>query len=221
MLKNRGKHYREWLTRRVETEICRSFLHTWNIRRHPIIGHGPRPALPNQRRLFAELHFLRRLDKSPTPAFEEVRHHHLDSRVQHQLKYFAEKQKAAEKTYAKYEWWSKTCTVGAAVAALSVFLTLLLKDANNRFLHVFEFLGIVLPLGGSAAGLLMITEEASRRVTRYDQMKSAIERLKPIGYTSRGRAAPGGNPLFEILSACIESVNCLSSATCLADDTPY
>jgi hypothetical protein len=179
MLKNRGKHYREWLSRRVETEICRSFLHTWNIRRHPIIGHEPRAALPNQRRLFAELRFLRRLDKSPTPPFEDVRQDYLEGRVQHQLKYFDEKQKAAKKTYAKYEWWSKTCTIGAALAALAV-LTLLLTDANHKFLHVFEFLGIVLPLGSSAAGLLMITEEASRRVTRYDQMKAAIEQLKPV-----------------------------------------
>jgi len=179
MLRNRGKHYREWLSRRVEAEICRSFLHTWNIRRHPMLGHQPRPAVANQRRLFDELRFLRHLDISASPPLEVVRQEYLDNRVRDQLSYFDQKHKIAEQTYAKYRRWSRACTIGAAIAALAV-LGLLRMNGSHRFIHAFEFFGIVLPLGTTAAGFLMVTEEASRRVTRYDQMKSAMERLKPI-----------------------------------------
>jgi hypothetical protein len=179
MLKNRGKLYKEWLSRRVEAEICRSFLHTWNIRRHPMLGHQPRPAVPNQGRLFDGLRFLRHLDISPSPPLEEVRQRYLDHRVQDQLNYFEQKHKVAEQTYGKYRRWSKACSIGAAMAALAVFVLLIL-NGSHRFIHAFEFLGIVLPLGTTAAGFLMVTEEASRRVTRYDQMKSAMKRLKPI-----------------------------------------
>jgi hypothetical protein len=179
MLRNRGKHYKEWLSRRVEAEICRSFLHTWKIRRHPMLGRQPRPAITNQRRLFDELRFLRYLDNTPSPPLEVVRQEYLDNRVQDQLSYFDQKHRIAKQTYARYRRWSRACTIGAAIAALAV-LALLLMGGGHRFLHTFEFLGIVLPLGTTAVGLLMVTEEASRRVTRYDQMKSAMEQLKPI-----------------------------------------
>ena len=163
----------------VEAEICRSFLHTWNIRRHPMLGHQPRPPVANQRRLFEELRFLRHLDFSPSPPLEVVRQEYLDNRVKDQLNYFDQKHGIAEQTYARYRRWSKACNIGAAIAAL-VGLALLVTKGSYRFIHVFEFLGIVLPLGTSAAGFLMVTQEASRRVTRYDQMKSAMERLKLI-----------------------------------------
>lgn len=179
MLRTRGKLYKEWLSRRVEAEICRSFLHTWNIRRHPILGHQPRPAVPNQRSLFDELRFLRHQDVSPSPPLEVVRQQYLDNRVRDQLNYFEQKHKIAEQTYAKYRQWSKACTIGAEMAALAIVVLLIFTD-SHRLIRAFEFLGVILPLGTTALGFLMVTEEASRRVTRYGEMKSAMERLKIV-----------------------------------------
>jgi hypothetical protein len=189
-IKNRGERYRKWLPRRVEAEVCRSFLHTWDIRRHATHSHMARPPLPSLADLFKKLRMLRRIDRREIPSMQALRDKYLVERVDHQLNYFRTKREQAVATYKRIRVWSTLCSGGAAIAAscavvtLSISIGLSLSHHEEGWLpiatHLFEFLGIVLPLGASAAGFLMVTEEASRRVERYKQVQEAIERLKPM-----------------------------------------
>jgi hypothetical protein len=172
-----SQHYKTWLPQRVAAEICRSFLSTWDIRRSSSIGN--RPPTPRQHRLFRDLRFLRHLDRSPLPPLEDLKLNYLDSRLDDQLGYFGQKLREATKPYKIQSLLSKVCSLGAMLASVSV-LILTLDDAVDRFVHVAEFLSIVLPLATSAAGVLMVTQETSRRVERYEVMKETLERLKPL-----------------------------------------
>ena len=194
LIKYRGDHHKRWLTHRVEAEVCRSFLKTWDIRRKPTLVHQPRPAIPGLPRVFRDLRFLRRLDRSPIPELNAVRETYLKERVDHQIAHFEQKRLEAKSTYRQYVTLSKVMTWGSIIAALGVVVLLLLYldvfrwgerfRVDRAIVHFFEFLGIVLPLGATAASFLMVSEESSRRVSRYGQMKAALEHLRPIVATA-------------------------------------
>ena len=152
--------------------------------------HGSRPPLPNQHQLFRQLRFLRQLDNSPLPPLAEVRQTYLNDRVVNQIEYFDSKLEVATKSYRWHRTWGQIAAKAVAFVAISVLILLILNAGIRTILPpqwlgplltgLFELLGILLPLIAAAAGVLLITQEASRRFTRYEQMKSALEQLKPI-----------------------------------------
>ena len=91
MLRRRGPNYELWLKHRGTSEVCRSFLATWQIRRHAVVAHQPRPALPGLKDLFTNLRLLRQLDDSPKLSFEQARSDYETNRITNQLKYFHKK----------------------------------------------------------------------------------------------------------------------------------
>jgi hypothetical protein len=188
VLKNRSDHFKKWVPGRLQAEICKSFLHTWNIRRYPMPEHLSRPPLPNQRQLFRQLRFLRHLDTSPLPSLAAARQTYLNDRVVNQIQYFDSKLEVATKSYRWHGRWGQFAAKAAAIVAIIVLILLIFNSGIRTILPsewlgplltgFFELLGILLPLIAAAAGVLLITQEASRRSTRYEQMKAALEQLR-------------------------------------------
>jgi ABC-type Fe3+ transport system permease subunit len=125
------------------------------------------------------------------PSFEEVKEGYLNARVKQQIAHFHEKQREASKTFRVYSRLSRCASVGAVIAALAVLgLQLARNERLELVIHVFEFLGITLPLLVTGMSFLMVSQESSRRTSRYQQMEKAIKHLEP-----RVQAAPSWEAL--------------------------
>jgi hypothetical protein len=179
LLKSRGLSYEKWLHTRAESEICRSFLATWQIRRQARVGHQPHPALPGLEQVFASLRLLRQLDDSPKPDFELTRSHYESDRLMDQLNYFNKHHELAVARYKKRKIWMRLCTIIAIISSLMVLLLCFDDHHLDGIKTMFEFFGIVLPLATTSIGLMLLTDESSRRMLRYREMIDTLQYFQP------------------------------------------
>ena len=89
------RRHEEWIQSRIEAEICRSFLATWQIRRRT--GHSFKIALPGFEQLCKNLRLLQSLDANPPPDLTDARDGYLEQRLQGQINYFREQSIAARR----------------------------------------------------------------------------------------------------------------------------
>ena len=179
MLASRGISYKRWLQRRAEAEICRSFLATWNIRRHATAGHEPHPPLPGLSNLFASLRLLRQMDRTPLGSFEQIRDNYANQRLQDQLGYFKDKLEQVSRSYKFHDKLMKGCSWLAVLCSVVVltFTVLGLFATLTKFLL---FVAVSLPLVTTAVVLMVITDESSRRYIRYGEMVMMLEHYEPL-----------------------------------------
>ena len=175
----RGTHFKFWLLCREEAEVCRTFLATWDVRRHPTLVRQPRPPLPGQDRLFRRLRLLREIDRSRLPSLDTVRENYIKHRIDDQIQYFKDKLVPARKSFRLYSQISKIASGASILAAIVVFGLVLTAGRHDVILRLFEWLGTVLPLVVTAASLLTISQESSRRNRRYTHMIVALEHARP------------------------------------------
>ncbi len=196
LLSTRGTHYREWLPHRVRAEVCRTFLATWDVRRHPTLTHEPRPALPGQPELFGQLRRLRQADRGPVADdLAAVRDAYLRDRVDDQLAHYRSKVEAAGRSLGFYRWAMSVGSRGATAATLVGFI--LIVSAGDRLPVVrrgVELLAAVLPLVATATNVLMISQESSRRARTYPRV---------IDELTRARAAVAAAPTWDALERAV------------------
>ena len=173
-----GKRHGIWIDRRVEAEVCRSFLATWDIRRHATPSHQPRPPVPGTRRLFAQLRTLRQLDRSPLPDFNAVKLRYNKQRIVDQIDYYSSKLLSAQH---RLRWMKLMMTISTLVALAAEIALVglgLWADDAEIWQRLLEFLSLTLPLLSTSLGVLMITLEVSRRVARYTEMLAELYALQ-------------------------------------------
>jgi uncharacterized membrane protein YbaN (DUF454 family) len=175
----RRQSYEIWFLYRAKAEVCRTFRATWHIRRPARFGHQARPALSGLKDLFSTLRMLREMDLSRTWSFEQARSDYEENRVRDQFDYFSRKYAEASSTYQRRKGYMRFTTIGAVTCTVAglVFAWHPLQDPKTA--HFFEFFGFILPLFTTALGILLITDETSRRVTRYKEMIQAMEYFVP------------------------------------------
>ena len=170
-----GKSHGRWLERRVEAEICRSFLATWDIRRHATLSHQPRPPVPGMRKLFDELRMLREMDRSPQVGMDEAKSLYNTARVNDQIDHFAGRLHRARRRLFLMKIGMTTCTIAALILETA---TLFASDGVGERKHWMEFFGVTLPLVSTSLGVLIITLEAARRAARYTEMLDELRALQ-------------------------------------------
>jgi hypothetical protein len=185
LLAVRGTRYRPWLRLRSEAEVCRSFLATWDIRRLVPARYHPTSTLPGLSALYATLRLLGQMDRSPAVSLAEARQAYEDTRVSAQIRYFEQKLGEAHVQEVRRRGLTKLCTTGALVASLLLAAAAFTGTVPERAARWLEFVAIVLPLLATACGVLLITDDSSRRTVRYAEMARTLRVLLPRLHASR------------------------------------
>ena len=201
------QHHRkssEWLKSRIEAELCRSFLATWDLRRRA--DYFPKISLQEFSPLCRNVRLIRSLDKTPGLPLESARDGYLEKRVQDQLKYFSRECSKARTLHRKLH---SVASAATAIAAMLSLLALVLSLLNFPVL-VFaapKYLSLVLPLISAAFFSLVITQDYSRRAGRYGEMAAMLEnaakRLKMV-QTWNGLARIAAETEEELMQEIIE-----------------
>jgi hypothetical protein len=162
----------EWTKTRIEAEICRSFLATWPMRAR--ITRSPKLAIQGFERLMRNLRLLQQMDGVPGPPLETASNEYLESRVQNQIDYFGRRCEKAQGAYRRLRGLAMTSTAAAALLAASHF-ALSVAHVEGRVVTLTELLSLMLPLVSAALFSLILTQEYSRRASRYREMVSTLE----------------------------------------------
>lgn len=165
----RHHSHAHWLRNRIEAEICRSALATWAIR-----DHMRMLAVPGYDRLARQLRVLQRLDRTAAPPFEVARSDYLEHRVRHQVGYFGQRATTARGAYRNLTRLAMTCTVLAMLMA-GAHLVLAVRHVEGLVTSITEFLSLSLPLASAAIFSLVLTQEYSRRASRYREMVAWLD----------------------------------------------
>ena len=185
LMRRFGKSHRRWLQFRVDAEVCRSFLATWDIRRHATLSHQPRPAIPGLRPLFSNLRLLRQMDRSPKIDMDEALSTYNRDRVQDQIDYFDGALRKAKISLARRGLIMKICSRGAIISFIAVLFLKFFHRGPEAVQQSVHLLSLILPLMATAMGLTLITEEAVRRAARYEEMLSELRQLQTRLLASR------------------------------------
>jgi hypothetical protein len=177
LMGKRARSHQRWLQCRAEAEICRSFLATWDIRRHAKFGEQPSLAIHGFAKLFSTLRLMRQLDRSPLAGIDEARSAYCKGRVENQMDYFGREADRAKTSLAQRKRVMKVCSILAVICELAVLVMALRSHGPGRLNHWLEFLALTLPLMTTALGLTLISQEAERRSMRYAEMKQTMQRL--------------------------------------------
>jgi hypothetical protein len=178
ILTARGRRYHAWLRLRAEAEICRSFLATWQIRRRVRPVDPAVHPLPGLERLSRTLDLLQKLDRSPGPSFESAKRTYAVTRIADQKTYFEDKKKTADRQSRRRSALARVSTFGAASASVLGTILLLAGRESPGLAEWLEFFAITLPLAATACGLLLVTEESTRRSVRYGEMVESLTVLQ-------------------------------------------
>jgi hypothetical protein len=173
VLSTRGRQrHGDWMRARIEAELCRSSLATWPMRER--IERIPRVAIQGFERPTRNLRLAQLLDPSPAPALEAARQEYLDGRVRDQIGYFTRRCQEALRSSRLLRRLAMTGTVLAALLSAGR-LVLSLLGREGPTLAVAELLSLVLPLVSAALLSLVLTQEFSRRASRYQEMVDVLE----------------------------------------------
>jgi hypothetical protein len=161
-----------WMKTRIEAEICRSFLATWPMRAR--LDPFPRLVTDGYRPLTRSLRLIQLLDTTPAPSLEVVCRDYLDGRVRNQISYYSRGCDRAKNAYFHLRLLAMISTALAAVLT-TVHVVLSLQHVTGPALTITELLSLVLPLVSAALLALVLTQEHSRRATRYAEMIATLE----------------------------------------------
>ena len=170
--KHRRKH-EEWMRLRIEAEICRSFLATWQLRYRA--GYFSRIAIQGFDRLCKNLRLTQCLDTDPLPPLAEAANDYLNRRISNQIKYFSEQ---SIKAHSAYHWLKTAALASTATAVVltAVRLVLVYFHVAGLVMTIPELLSLVLPLVSAALFSMILTQENSRRAQRNGEMVAMLER---------------------------------------------
>ena len=162
---------------RLEAEICRSVLATWQIRRCASLSGSPEAPILGFDRLFARLALLRLLDRSPQATLEDARDLYRRNRVHNQIRYFRRRQLRAERWHRRLRLGAQISTALAFIAAAASLVLTVLHGSIHAGMAA-ELAALLLPLVSAALGSIMLTQEYSRRAVRYGEMVAALQVLQ-------------------------------------------
>ena len=114
------------------------------------------------------------------PPFEIVRETYLKDRIDDQIKYFQKYLVPARKSFRLFSGVSKFASLASILVAVVVFALVIRGQKHELTVRSFEWLGTILPLVVTAASLMMISQESSRRTRRYKVMIEALKKAKPV-----------------------------------------
>jgi hypothetical protein len=173
-----------WAKTRIEAEICRSVVATWDMRRRA--DHIPNISILGFAPLCRNLRLIRLLDKAPCPSLASVRDGYLNGRLENQRKYFVEQSANAQKVHRRLKRLAVCCTVLAIVMSFLAFLLSQIHLAAwfSTLSTCVKFVSLLLPLGSATFFSWMVTQDYSRRAVRYDEMATmltdATRRLRQV-----------------------------------------
>ena len=173
-----GKSHGRWLRCRVNAEMCRSFLATWNIRRHATIGSRFAVSALDEQEKFKDLRLLVRLDRSERPELVETKSDYAVHRVAEQIRYFERALCVAKESLRRRKLAMKISSVLAIVCSVAVFCITMRFHEHTRVSRWLQFFALTFPLLTTAIGLTLITQEAVRRAARYDEMLQSLKQLQ-------------------------------------------
>jgi hypothetical protein len=125
------------------------------------------------------------MDRSPAVSLAEARQAYEDTRVSAQIRYFEQKLGEAHVQEVRRRGLTKLCTTGALIASLLLAAAAFTGTVPERAARWLEFVAIVLPLLATACGVLLITDDSSRRTVRYAEMARTLRVLLPRLHASR------------------------------------
>ncbi len=174
IFQHRKKH-QQWISNRIQAEICRSFLATWHLRGNG--EHSPAIAVQGFSRFCRNLRLIQHMDKTPTPSLEVVRDQYLVGRIQGQINHFNREYGTASRAYRKLKAYA---IMGTALAALFTATTLVLSllPLSDAAYTVAKVLSLLFPLISAALFTLIVTQDYSRRTARYREMVQVLEDIE-------------------------------------------
>ncbi|MCU0785108.1 MAG: hypothetical protein MUF81_13875 [Verrucomicrobia bacterium] len=161
-----------WMRMRIEAEICRSFLATWQLRYRA--GHFSKIAIHGFDRLCKNLRLIQCLDGNLQPTLAEACNDYLETRIRSQINYFNEQSTKAHRAHQRLKIFALGCTATAALVTASR-LVLSYFAIEGMAAAVPELLSLVLPLVSAALFSIILTQEYSRRAERNGEMVAMLE----------------------------------------------
>jgi len=166
------RRHEEWMQSRIEAEIYRSFLATWQIRRRT--GRSFKMAMPGFGKLCKNLRLLQSMDINFPPVLSDARDNYLEERLQTQVSYFRIESVAACRVHTRLKTSALCCTV-AAVLLTAGYVVLSFVGMNGVESHMLKLFSLILPLASAALFSIILTLEYARRAARYQEMVCFLE----------------------------------------------
>ncbi len=179
ILMARGRRHQAWRRRRGEAELSRSADATWDIRRGARVGATAPTSLPEFARLVRTLDIMRQLDASPPKELSLARSEYVNNRLFDQLEYFSAHQRTAHRQVTRRKILLGSFTAIGVFCSVALAVTLFVPPRSALVIEWLEFLGIAGPLGASAMGVLLISDESSRRNERFAESEAVLKALLP------------------------------------------
>ena len=164
----------DWMKTRIEAEICRSYLATWQMRNR--VNLFSKSAIQGFESIFKSVRLFQLLDVAPPPTLSVAKTDYLKNRVFSQLAYFRQQTQNANVAYHKIKKSALLCTAIATFSTAGL-LALIYFHLDGWALHLTKLLSLVLPLVSAALISVILSREYSRRATRYMEMVAFLENM--------------------------------------------
>ena len=164
------RRHEKWMQTRIEAEICRSFLATWQL---PLrAGHASKITIQGFEGLGKSLQLMQCLDGNLPPPLAEARNNYLDQRIRNQINYFKEQSIKAHRVHRRLKALALGCTATAALLTAGGLMLSRVINVAGPVVAVLELLSLILPLVSAALFSIILTQEYSRRAARDGEMVS-------------------------------------------------
>lgn len=164
-----------WLYSRVGSELCRSYMAIWKLRRCAQVI--PDTEGLNVDSLAKNLRILWYLDRDKAANLQQAKEDYLKNRVDDQREYFERQSKKARPTLF---WGKRLALAGTIGTIISIILcwTVLLHHSDGTYYKVAKLLSLILPLMSAAILSYVLSLDTSRRTIRYQEMIDALGTAK-------------------------------------------
>ncbi len=166
ILHHRPHH--SWTDARPAAELCRFFIGIWRLRRQALPLNSIVPA--SLQHLSIDLMTAWQMDASAALTFTEAKEEYLQQRIEKQLLYF--KQQLQPSRWIKT--WTHTSAHLLTLLAILGGIIALMWPEKDVYYTLAKLASIILPLGVAALLAVAISQDAQRRLLRYQAL---IQRL--------------------------------------------
>jgi hypothetical protein len=170
-----------WMHARTASEICRSFLACWPLRRTN--EQLPNPPFEDQDELVHSLRMAWYLDRKAECSLEAARDQYIADRVDDQIQYFGDKYKSAGDRGKRLKL-TATIFTALSIVFLVIMFGMKFKGFHDEELKYVRLFAKLFPLIPPALLSLLVAQDLSRRAMRLDevtvQLQEARERLRAV-----------------------------------------
>jgi len=160
-----------WISSRLSTELCRSYLAIWKLRRSSSIVPDTEGMKLDS--MAQSLRMLWYLDKDKQVTLSQAKEWYLRERIDNQRDYF---QSSIARVAPQYVWGRRIALYGTVLTIISIALCQIIPHQLEAewYYKLLKSMTMLLPLAGAAILSYLFALDMGRRTIRYREMIDAL-----------------------------------------------